>query len=90
MRSNIFIPAVVLIIAVYVSLANAESFNVLNAPAIPINTTVTALPTCTASNSGVVYRVTDSLVPALGVAVAGGGAVAVIVRCNGTSWLVGQ
>lgn len=71
-------------------IAHAESYAVLNAPAIPINTTVAALPACTAANSGVVYRVTDSLVPALGASVAGGGAVAVLVRCNGTAWLVGQ
>lgn len=68
----------------------AEEMLILNPPFIPQNTTVAGLPTCNAANTGVVYRVTDSLLPVLGIAVAGTGAVAVIVRCNGTAFLVGQ
>lgn len=57
---------------------------------VPPSVTVAQLPACSAATSGWVYRVTDSLLPALGVAVAGGGAVSVLVRCNATAWLVGQ
>lgn len=57
---------------------------------IPPSTTVGSLPACAAATTGWVYSVTDALAPALGIAVAGGGAVTVLVRCNGTSWLVGQ
>lgn len=70
--------------------ASAETTQVLNPPLIPVNVTVAQLPTCNSTTLGQVFRVTDSLVPALGGVVAGGGAVAVIVRCNGTSFLVGQ
>lgn len=72
------------------SSAHAEVMTALNPPFIPMNTTVAGLPACTAANTGVVYRVTDALTPLLNIAVVGGGAVAVIVRCNGTNFLVGQ
>lgn len=68
----------------------AETVQVLNPPFIPQMITAASLPTCNAASTGVVYQVTDSLLPALGIVVAGGGAVSVLVRCNGTSWLVGQ
>lgn len=70
--------------------ASGEQMNVLSPQTVPPNVIASALPACTAGNIGVVYRVTDSLLPALGVIVAGGGAVAVLVRCNGTSFLVGE
>lgn len=54
------------------------------------STTVAGLPTCNAGATGFVYLVTNALVPVLGSAVAGGGAVSVLVKCNGTNWLVGQ
>ena len=54
------------------------------------SSTVAALPTCNSAMSGQIYTVTNALTPALGVAVVGGGAVSVIVRCNATNWLVGQ
>jgi hypothetical protein len=57
---------------------------------VPPDTTAALLPTCSSAQTGAVYRVTNALTPALGVAVVGGGAVAVLVRCNGTAWLVGQ
>lgn len=57
---------------------------------IPPSMTTAGLPVCGAATTGSVYRVTDALLPTLGVAVTGGGAVSVVVRCNGTAWLVGQ
>jgi hypothetical protein len=73
-----------------VALAQSRTAVVAIAPSIPPNTTVAGLPVCSATTSGWVYRVTDALVPALNGVVVGGGAVAVVVRCNATSWLVGQ
>ncbi len=51
--------------------------------------TVGTLPTCNAASAGLIMMVTDSLLPALGVAVAAGGAVNVMVFCNGTNWIAG-
>lgn len=48
-----------------------------------------SLPACTSANSGVVFKVTDALLPVLLSTVAGGGAVSVLVQCNGTSFVVG-
>lgn len=53
------------------------------------SSTVAALPSCTAALTGVIYTVTNALTPALNVLVVGGGAVTVLVHCNGTSWVVG-
>lgn len=68
----------------------AEQMTIIGQPFVPQSVIASALPTCSTANTGVVYRVTDSLLPALGIVVAGGGAVAVIVRCNGTAFLVGE
>lgn len=51
-------------------------------------TTVSQLPVCNAASTGAVYEVTDALLPALGIVVAGSGLVDVYVRCNGTSFVV--
>lgn len=51
--------------------------------------TVAGLPACTAALNGQIYTVTNALAPALAVAVAGGGAVTVLVHCNGAAWVVG-
>ena len=47
-----------------------------------------SIPACTASQNGVIRQVTDALTPTIGAIVAGGGAVTVLVVCNGTNWLV--
>lgn len=52
--------------------------------------TVSALPVCSSATTGWVYLVTNALLPILGMAVAGGGGVSVLVRCNGTNFIVGQ
>jgi hypothetical protein len=46
------------------------------------------LPTCTAALEGQIYEVTDALLPAALAVVAGGGAVRVLVFCNGSTWIV--
>lgn len=75
----------------FASGASAETMLVVNQPFIPLTSSVATLgTTCLAAQTGFVYRVTDALLPALGVTVAGSGAVSVLVRCNGTNWLVGQ
>jgi hypothetical protein len=53
------------------------------------SSTVSGLPTCNAASNGQIITVTNALTPALAVAVVGGGAVSVLVHCNGTSWIVG-
>jgi hypothetical protein len=51
--------------------------------------TVSTLPTCNATTKGQIFFVTDSLLPALGTAIAGGGTVNVLVFCSGTTWFPG-
>lgn len=82
----------IFVAALAVSAVNAQrgSAVISLGPTVPQNTTVASLPSCGSVLTGAVFRVTDSLTPVLGVAVTGGGAVAVVVRCNGTAWLVGQ
>lgn len=50
--------------------------------------TVATLPTCNASRNGLIYTVTDALAPTIAGIVVGGGAVTLIVHCNGTNWVV--
>jgi hypothetical protein len=54
-------------------------------PSLP-SSTVVGLPAAS-TRSGQMFMVTDALAPALGVAVAGGGAVTVIAVSNGTNWI---
>lgn len=49
-------------------------------------TTVAGLPTCNAGNKGRWQGVTDANGPTYNATVAGGGAVAIPVYCNGTNW----
>ena len=51
--------------------------------------TVGGLPACNVSTKGQIWFVTDALLPALGVIVANGGAINVMVFCNGTNWVAG-
>lgn len=68
---------------------DAPTLAVGTAATVP-SSTVAGLPACNAGATGLVYTVTNALTPALGLAVVGGGVVSVVVKCNGTSWLVGQ
>lgn len=70
--------------------ASAEDIYRSANPFTPQSVLAANLPACTTSLTGQVYSVTDALLPLLGAVVAGGGAVSVIVRCNGTSWLIGE
>lgn len=56
-------------------------------PVAPI-TVVGSLPSCAAGSKGAIYMVTDALTPVVLSAVTGGGAVNVLVVCNGTNWIV--
>lgn len=71
----------------------AAQFNDVNGPPFAIsnvpNATVVGLPVCNASRSGLVYLVTNALLPTVLSVVVGGGSVQVLVHCNGTSWVVG-
>lgn len=50
--------------------------------------TVAQLPTCDASHVGILRGVYDAAaVPVYNATVAGGGAVRVVVMCNGTNWV---
>lgn len=73
------------------ALAQVIGYSALVRPAIlgAPTSTVAALPACNAATTGQVYTVTDALTPTVLVAVVGGGAVTLVVHCNGTSWLVG-
>lgn len=53
-----------------------------------IGSTVAALPTCNAGSKGKEYMINDATVPAWNTTVVGGGAVVVIVFCNGSNWVV--
>lgn len=53
-----------------------------------VTQSVASLPTCVAGLAGSRRAVNDSLAPALGVLVAGGGAAFAAVVCNGATWTV--
>jgi chitinase len=50
--------------------------------------TIATLPTCNSAARGLMYVVTDALLPAALATVGAGGAVVVGVMCNGTNWIV--
>ncbi len=52
------------------------------------STTVASLPTCNAGANGFIYTITDALAPTIAGIVVGGGAVTLMVHCNGTNWIV--
>jgi len=82
----------ILLLILLTTTANAQnstiSQNNQTITAVP-NSTVGSLPVCNAANNGNIRNITDSLTPAVGVAIVGGGAVATLVHCNGSAWIVG-
>ncbi len=85
---------IVLVTLSLVAAASAQTTKILpfdgtivNTSNVPSKTTAN-LPICNASSVGQIYIVTDALLPSLGVAIVGGGAVTVFVACNATNWLV--
>ena len=52
------------------------------------STTIGSLPTCNSGTQGMMYFVTDALLPAALATVGAGGAVKVGVTCNGSAWIV--
>jgi hypothetical protein len=56
-------------------------------PVAPL-TVVGSLPSCAAGTKGAIYMVTDALTPVALSTVVGGGAINVLVVCNGTNWIV--
>lgn len=65
--------------------ADSFSFPPISAP----SSTTAGLPACSAATSGFLYQATDALTPVALSILAGGGAVKVLVICNGTNWIVG-
>lgn len=63
---------------------NVNSFNTDHVS----NSSVGALPACTASQNKVIRQVTDALTPTVGATVVGGGAVIILIHCNGANWVV--
>lgn len=53
-----------------------------------VTSAVASLPTCNAGTQGTIRHVTNALLPVALTTVAGGGAVRVIVFCNGSNWIV--
>lgn len=53
-----------------------------------LGTTVASLPTCNAAAKGRQFVISDATTPAWNATVVGGGAVVVVVFCNGTNWVV--
>ena len=53
------------------------------------SSTVSGLPSCTAALQGTLFIATDALTPVALSTVTGGGAVKVLVFCNGANWIVG-
>ena len=85
------IVAVFFLVTLY-SVAHAQ-LSIISGPApstssIP-NVLVAGLPACSATNLGQVYVVTNALTPTILVAVVGGGAVVILVHCNGTAFVAG-
>lgn len=85
------IRAVILVVVLLNGLgrAEAESMVISPPPQFVPTTVVASLPACSASNNGIIYKVTDALTPVVLAAVVGGGAVTLLVQCNGTNFIVG-
>ena len=62
--------------------------NIWSSGQILPKTIVSSLPSCVAGIEGMVYAVSDALLPAALSAITGGGAVHVLAYCNGTTWIV--
>lgn len=88
-RLALVVLAVLLIPTTALAQYAAVTFSMGSPTTVP-SSTVAGLPACGAATTGWVFIVTNALTPTLGLAVVGGGAVSVVVKCNGTSWLVGQ
>lgn len=73
-------------IACLVFLSGAGSNDPARGPVI--GTTVAALPTCNAASKGRQFIINDATTPAWNATVVGGGAVVVVVFCNGSNWVV--
>jgi hypothetical protein len=82
--------AILVLIMLLAVVARADGIFAYGIPSFgQTSSTVAALPNCTAALTGLIYTVTDALGPALNILVVGGGAVTVLVHCNGTVWVVG-
>jgi hypothetical protein len=79
---------VALVIATAASVAMAQrGSSVINVAVAPLST-ASGLPSCGSSSKGALYMVTNALTPVALSTVVGGGAVAVLVACDGTNWIV--
>lgn len=56
-------------------------------PGTPLKAIVSTLPSCTSSNVGQLYVVTDALSPTYGGALTGGSSTVALALCNGSAWL---
>lgn len=67
--------------------AAQEGSSAVRLPVAPLSV-VGSLPTCATGTKGAIYMATDALTPVALSTVVGGGAVNVLVVCNGTNWIV--
>lgn len=80
----------ILVLLSFITPAHSDGVFAFGVPAYGFpSSTVVTLPTCTSALNTRIYTVTDALLPSLAGIVAGGGAVVVLVHCNGTNWIVG-
>jgi hypothetical protein len=67
---------------------HVEKGGIIHSTSTVPSTVVASLPACNGSSNGSIYLVTNALTPTVGATVAGGGAVTVLVHCNGSNWVV--
>lgn len=71
------------------AVASAEAETITQSPMPPLIVTQTSgLPICNTATQGLIFVVTDALLPVVGSLLGGGGLITVAVRCNGTNYLV--
>lgn len=77
------------------SVVNAQTTKIIPFDGTPVTTTntphvtVSGLPACNTAANGLVFYVTDLLLPTLLGLLVGGGGVVALVHCNGVNWVAG-
>ncbi len=72
------------------SAVRADGVFAFGVPSFGVPSSLVAnLPACNGLTNGVIYTVTNALAPTIAGIVVGGGAVTLLVHCNGTNWVVG-
>jgi hypothetical protein len=84
----LFIPVLILLWCFPANSQNVTKGGPIHSLTTIPNGLVAALPPCNGGTNGAVMVVTNALTPVVGSIVVTGGAVTVLIHCNGTNWVV--